>query len=44
MKRMVVDGEHFDVTERLGEPGVYDASMDLGPQRGLRPRHVELQQ
>ena len=28
---MVVDGEHFDVTERVGEPGVYDLRWVSGP-------------
>lgn len=28
---MVVDGEHFDVSERVGEPGVYDLRWGSGP-------------
>ena len=28
---MVVDSEHFDVTERVGEPGVYDLRWVSGP-------------
>lgn len=28
---MVVDGEHFDVTERVGEPGVYELRWTSGP-------------
>lgn len=28
---MVVDGEHFDVTERIGEPGVYELRWTAGP-------------
>lgn len=31
MKRIVVDGEHFDVTERVGEPGVYELRWTSGP-------------
>jgi len=28
---MVVDGEHFDVTERGSEPGVYELRWASGP-------------
>lgn len=28
---MVVDGEHFDVTQRRGEPGVYELRWTSGP-------------
>ncbi|WP_222611954.1 hypothetical protein [Knoellia locipacati] len=31
MKRMVVDGEHFDVIERVGEPGVHELRWTSGP-------------
>ncbi|GIL35206.1 hypothetical protein PDTK01_12820 [Phycicoccus sp. DTK01] len=34
MKRMVVDGERFEVTERAGEPGVYDLLWVSGPHEG----------
>ena len=30
---MVVDGEDFDVTERVGEPGVYDLLWVSGPNQ-----------
>ena len=28
---MVVDGEHFDATERVGEPGVFELRWTSGP-------------
>jgi len=31
VKRMVVDGEHFDVTECVSEPGVYELRWTSGP-------------
>jgi hypothetical protein len=31
---MVVDGEHFDVIARAGEPGVYDFRWTSGPNEG----------
>jgi hypothetical protein len=31
---MVVDGEQFDVSERAGEPGVYDFRWTSGPNAG----------
>jgi len=31
---MVVDGEHFEVTERVGEPGVYEIRWTSGPNEG----------
>ena len=31
---MVVDGEHFDVSERDGEPGVFDFRWTSGPNEG----------
>jgi hypothetical protein len=31
---MVVDGEHFDVMERAGEPGVYELRWISGPNEG----------
>ena len=31
---MVVDGEHFDVRERTGEPGVYELRWTSGPNEG----------
>ncbi len=34
MKRVVVDGEHFDVIARAGEPGVYDFRWTSGPNEG----------
>ena len=30
---MVVDGEHFDFTERVGEPGVHDLRWVSGPNK-----------
>jgi len=34
VKRIVVDGEHFDVSERAGEPGVYELRWTSGPSEG----------
>jgi len=34
MKRIVVDGEHFDVKERPDEPGVYELRRTSGPNEG----------
>ncbi|KQZ88555.1 hypothetical protein ASD62_03745 [Phycicoccus sp. Root563] len=31
MKRIAVDGEHFDVTERVSEPSVYELRWVSGP-------------
>ena len=31
---MVVDGEQFNVSERAGEPGVYDFRWTSGPNKG----------
>ena len=31
---MVVDGEHFDVTELASEPGVYELRWVSGPNEG----------
>jgi len=31
VKRVVVDREHFDVTQRVGEPGVYELRRTSGP-------------
>lgn len=34
MKRIVVDGKHFDVGERAGEPGVYELRWISVPNEG----------
>lgn len=31
---MVVDGEQFEVTERVSEPGVYELRWTSGPNEG----------
>ncbi len=34
VRRMVVDGEQFSVSERGGQPGVYDFEWVSGPNEG----------
>jgi hypothetical protein len=34
VRKLVVDGEHFEVSERAGEPGVHDLRWATGPNEG----------